>query len=210
MVKRRLKKEVVFILYGILFLLVFSIIFSIEKETSPKLENDDIDFVSKTILENDVPVVSINNVVKRPYNDDSVKIVKDYYDYKDESVEQENSIIYFEDTYLQSSGVNYSNGSTFDVLSILDGVIVSVTSNDLLGNIIEVDHSNGIVAYYQSVDEVAVKVGDIVSCGSKLGVSGESNIAKDLGKHLSFELSINGSLVNPEDYYERNISDIVG
>ena len=210
MVKRRLKKEVVFILYGILFLLVFSIIFSIEKETSPKLENDDIDFVSKTILENDVPVVSINNVVKRPYNDDSVKIVKDYYDYKDESVEQENSIIYFEDTYLQSSGVNYSNGSTFDVLSILDGVIVSVTSNDLLGNIIEVDHSNGIVAYYQSVDEVAVKVGDIVSRGSKLGVSGESNIAKDLGKHLSFELSINGSLVNPEDYYERNISDIVG
>ena len=150
----------------------------------------------------------IHNVIKRPYNNENVKIVKDFYDYKDESVEQENSIIYYSDTYLQSSGVSYSSGESFDVVSILDGTVSSVSENDLLGNIVEIDHGNGIIGYYQSLNDVVVKKGDPVVQGQTLGKSGFSNIAKDLNDHLNFELSINGKLVNPEEYYDRNISDL--
>lgn len=209
MTKRRLKKNVSYALYGFVFLAVFGAIFSIESATSPSLKNPEVSYVSKTIIEEvDQPVVSINNIIKRPYNNDSVKIVKDYYDYKDEAVEQENSIIYYSDTYLQSSGVSYSADVPFDVISILDGVVTNITENDLLGNIVEIDHGNGIIGYYQSLTDIIVKKGDNVSQGTVLAKSGLSNIAKDLNEHLNFELSINGKLVNPEEYFDRNISDI--
>ena len=209
MTKRRLKKNVSYALYGLVFFAVFGAIFSIESATSPSLKNPEVSYVSKTIIEEvDQPVVSINNIIKRPYNNDSVKIVKDYYDYKDEAVEQENSIIYYSDTYLQSSGVSYSADVPFDVISILDGVVTNITENDLLGNIVEIYHGNGIIGYYQSLTDIIVKKGDNVSQGTVLAKSGLSNIAKDLNEHLNFELSINGKLVNPEEYFERNISDI--
>ena len=208
MTKRRLKKPVVYVLYGLIFVSVFGAIFSIETATSPSLKKPDLEYVSKTILENNEPVVAINNMIKRPYNNDKVKIIKDFYDYKDESVEQENSIIYYEDTYLQSSGVSYGSGETFDVLSILDGTITSVLENDLLGNVVEIDHGNGIIGYYQSLSDVSVKKGDTVIQGQLIAKSGVSNIAKDLNDHLNFELSIKGKLVNPENYYDRNISDL--
>lgn len=208
MTKRRLKKPVVYVLYGLVFVSVFGAIFSIENATSPKLNEPDIEYVSKTIVEDYEPVVSINNVIKRPYSDSNVKILKDYYDYNDESVEQENSIIYYSDTYLQSSGVSYGNGESFDVLSILDGTVTSISENDLLGNIVEIDHGNGIIGYYQSLCEVVVKKGDTIVQGQKIAKSGVSNIASSLNEHLNFELSIKGKLVNPEDYYDRNVSDL--
>ena len=208
MTKRKLKKPVAYALYGLVFVAVFGAIFSIESATTPKLQEPDMEYVSKTIIEDYEPVVAINNVIKRPYNDETVRIIKDYYDYKDEAVEQENSIIYYEDTYLQSSGVSYGNGDSFDVVSILDGTVSSVTENELLGNIVEIDHGNGIIGYYQSLSQLNVKKGDTVIQGQLLGKSGFSNIAKDLNDHLNFELSIKGKLVNPEDYYDRNISDL--
>lgn len=208
MTKRRLKKPVAYALYGLVFVSVFGAIFSIETATSPKLQEPDMEYVSKTIIENNEPVVAINSVIKRPYNNETVKIIKDYYDYKDDSVEQENSIIYYEDTYLQSSGVSYSGDVSFEVMSILDGTVSSVTENNLLGNIVEIDHGNGIIGYYQSLSEINVKKGDTVVQGQIIGKSGFSNIAKELNDHLNFELSIKGKLVNPEDYYDRNISDL--
>lgn len=208
MTKRRLKKPVAYALYGLVFVSVFGAIFSIETATTPSLKKPEIEYVSKTIIEENKPVVAINNVIKRPYNNENVKIIKDYYDYRDESVEQENSIIYYEDTYLQSSGVAYGSGESFDVVSILDGTVSSISENELLGNIIEIDHGNGIIGYYQSLSEITVKKGDAVIQGQTLGKSGFSNIAKELNDHLNFELSIKGKLVNPEDYYDRNISDL--
>lgn len=208
MTKRRLKKPVAYALYGLVFVSVFGAIFSIETATTPSLKKPEIEYVSKTIIEENKPVVAINNVIKRPYNNENVKIIKDYYDYRDESVEQENSIIYYEDTYLQSSGVAYGSGESFDVVSILDGTVSSISENELLGNIIEIDHGNGIIGYYQSLSEIVVKKGDAVIQGQTLGKSGFANIAKDLNDHLNFELSIKGKLVNPEDYYDRNISDL--
>ncbi len=208
MTKRKLKKPVAYVLYGLVFVAVFGAIFSIESATAPQLQEPDMEYVSKIILEDNEPVVAINNVIKRPYTDENVKILKDYYDYKDEAASQENSIIYYEDTYLQSSGISYGCDGSFDVVSILDGTVSSVSENDLLGNIVEIDHGNGIIGYYQSLSQVDVKSGDTVVQGQKLGKSGFSNIAKNLNDHLNFELSIKGKLVNPEDYYDRNISDL--
>ena len=51
------------------------------------------------------------------------------------------------------------------------------------------------------------KQGDTVKQGSKIGKSGNSKINKDLVNHLHFELYVKGQVVNPEDCYNKKISD---
>ncbi len=146
--------------------------------------------------------------IVRPYLDSSVSISKTYYDYQGENTDQENAIIYYEDTYIQNSGVDYASQNTFDVVSILDGVVLSVEENDVLGTTVEIRHSNDLISVYQSLSEVSVKKDDQVIQGQIIAKSGLSNINKDLGNHLHFELYYKGKIVNPEEYYNKSLDEL--
>ena len=134
--------------------------------------------------------------------------VKDYYDYNADASKQESALIYYENTYIQSSGIAYSNGNTFDVVSVLEGTVKEVKEDTTLGNTITIEHNNGIVSIYQSITNIAVKEGDKINAGFVIATSSTSNISTDLENHLYFELVIDGMPVNPENYYDKNISEI--
>ena len=174
-------------------------------------KSDDIQYVDGEItegLDRDIPVVSTPSVIVRPYLNNDVKLAKSFYDYKADNESQENSIILFEDTYMQNSGVDYANSEVFDVISILDGSVISVKEDNLLGTTVEVRHSNDLISVYQSLSEVIVKEGDELIQGQIIAKSGISNINKDLGNHLHFELYYKGSIVNPEEYYNKDINEL--
>ena len=149
-------------------------------------------------------------MIARPYIDKDVNVVKSYYDYKAEAASQENSLIYYEDTYMQSSGVAYSKGDVFDVVSILDGTVTEVKEDTTLGNVITIKHENGIVSVYQSLSDIQVKENDVVTSGQILAKSSTSNISTELENHLYFELIVNGTCVNPENYYDKSVNEIEG
>lgn len=207
--KRQLKKSVVYSLYAISFVMLISgvgILLSILK----KGVNPSYEYVSKGILDyqENIKVVNSGESITRPYTETNMNLVKGYYDYRAESQSQEKSLIYYEDTYIQSSGVSYSNGSAFDVVSVLPGTVKEVKEDDTLGNVITIEHANGIVSIYQSVSNILVKAGDQVMNGQKLAKSSTSNISKELENHLYFELVINGECVNPEEYYDKTVNEI--
>ena len=209
--KRRLKKSVKYSIYVVSFLALVGFIYSIEKTLFPVTFDDgkDYEYVNKTIFDDVIPVVNEEEtIIKRPYLDDSIKILKGYYDYKDDSESQENSLIYSENTYIQNSGVSYGNGEVFDVISILDGIVIDVKEDNLLGKIIEIRHSNDLISIYQSLGEVNYKINDAVVQGDVIGKSGISNISPELNNHLHFELIVNGLTVNPENYYDKNLNDL--
>ena len=54
----------------------------------------------------------------------------------------------------------------------------------------------------------AVKAGDKINAGFVIATSSTSNISTDLDNHLYFELIIDGICVNPENYYDKLISEI--
>lgn len=207
--KRQLKKSVVYGLYGLSFTLLVGGIallgFSVKD-----LNKQDTSYVSKGILdyEEKVPVVSDEVKITRPYIDTEVKVSKNFYDYLAESKEQEQSLIYYEGTYMPSSGVSYSKGDVFDVVAILDGTVKNVKEDTTLGNVITIEHENGITSVYQSVGEIAIKVNETVSKGQVIAKSATSNISTDLGNHLYFELIIDGICVDPENYYDKSINEI--
>lgn len=207
--KRQLKRSVVYGLYALSFTLLVggTILLSSTVKNSGK---DEYSYVSKGILdyEEEVKVVNTDNKIGKPYNNSSVKIVKNYYDYLGDASIQEKSLIYYEGTYIQSSGVSYSSGEQFDIISVLPGTVKEVKEDETLGNSITIDHNNGIYSVYQSIADINVKNGDVVNKGDIIAKSSTSNISTELDNHLYFELIINGVCVNPENYYDKSINEI--
>lgn len=58
---------------------------------------------------------------------------------------------------MPNSGVDYGGKENFEVVSILDGTVIDVKEDDLLGKIVEIRHSNEMISVYQSLSEVTVK-----------------------------------------------------
>ena len=141
----------------------------------------------------------------RPYQESDVTIVKGFYEFEADEKDQEKSLILYKDTYMPSTGVAYSNGKKFDVVAVLDGKVTQVKEDDTLGNSIMIEHKNGTTSVYQSVSDINIKEGDTVSQGQTIAKSSTSDVRSDLNNHLYFELIIDGNLVNPENYFDKNI-----
>ena len=105
---------------------------------------------------------------------------------------------------MQSNGIAYASGDKFNVIAIMDGEVIDVLEDELVGNSITIDHGQ-MKTIYQSLSEIDVKVGDKVTQGSIIGISGTSNINSDLGNHLYFEMLVDDLNVNPEEYYDKTI-----
>ena len=216
MKKRKLKPFVVPFIYVLSLTMLLTSVYFIEKAiggTVFKTENvednkDTQEVVEQEPVTNDMPVVNTEPQIIRPYVNDNVKVVKNYYDYKADNATQENSILYYGDTYMQNSGIDYSSDGPFEVVSILDGTILEVSDDEIMGKTVKIQHSNDLVSVYQSMGDVNFKVNDTVGQGAIIGKSGENNISKDLGNHLHFELYYKGAVVNPDEYFGKLISEL--
>lgn len=206
MESRRIKKSAVYAIYSIGIIALIGAIYLIETsiaKDSFKENDDNYGYVSKTIFDETVPVMNEANGVQliRPYTDEKVKIVKNYYDYKGEEETQKNSIFFHEDTYMQSTGVSYGGVDDFDVVAVLDGTVTSVREDELLGTIVEIKHNNNLTSVYQSLKDVSVKKDDKVSQGQPIAKAGTSNIDTSLKNHVYFELIQDGKVINPEEQF---------
>lgn len=163
---------------------------------------------TSTITEEVKPVLAEEKTFIRPYQDEDVKILQNFYDFKDEKENQEKSLILYENTYLQNSGIDYGKEEAFDVSAIYAGIVLDVKEDDILGKIVEIEHSNNIIASYQCLKDVKVKKDDTVVEKDIIGTSGTCNISKNLGNHLHLEISNNGKMINPESIYNKNIEEL--
>ena len=170
MTHRKVKKEVVYVLYTLTAVLFVTVMALAEIKLNKQPEKND--FVNKTIFENNIPVVAQKETIIRPYKDNSISIATNYYNSKDEEDIQKKSLILYENTYLPSTGIDYKADYDFDVISILDGIVITVKEDQILGKIVEVKHNNNIISSYQSLSEIVVHEGDEVKQGTLLGKSG--------------------------------------
>ena len=90
----------------------------------------------------------------------------------------------------------------FNVYAVGNGTVSNVYTNYLEGTVVEITHNDGLVSVYRSLNkDVAVKVGDKVVAGDKIGSVAETMAAEmKNGAHLHFEMLKNGKKVNPNDY----------
>ncbi len=201
-----MKKIVMYSVYSVCLILMICVLVgynSLNKETSGPEVLIDYDYVYD-LFKNPIQQVNSDSelTVIKPYTYEKVTIAQNYYDYRGEEKDQQKSIIYYDGTYMQSTGVSYSAGESFDVVAVLPGEVTEVVEDELVGNSITIKHEDNTYSVYQSVTDITVSKGDSVNQGDKLAVSGTSNLNKDLNNHLYFELIIDGNSVNPEEYYD--------
>lgn len=168
----------------------------------------DITYVSNTILDNTIPVISVDDTIANPYIGDNIKIARYFYNLEDDMDRQKESIIYYNDTYMQSSGVDYTSENSFDVISILEGVVIDIKEDELLGKIVEIKHTNELVSSYAGLSEINVSKGENITKEMKIGKSGSNKINESLGNHLHFEVYKNGVNIDPLKVIGKKLGDI--
>ncbi len=199
---------IVISIVALICLISYAVTTSLTVTESKKQEN--LEYVSYEILTDNIMPVSKEEQttgnttldIVKPYQDENVKVGKNYYDYKEEEKSQEDAIIYYKNTYMQNTGVDYTNDKDFEINAIGDGKVISITTDDITGTTIKIEHNNNIVSVYQSVKNPQVKEKDEVKKGQIIATSGTNNINSDLGTHLHFELYKDNILVNPENFFE--------
>ena len=211
MKKLRLKKGAIIGAYLIAFSLTgMSAFYVSQNMQANNPTEEDIEYVNSSIIdddEKDREVIKEDVKMVKPYTDENVQVLKYFYDYQANADSQEKSILYHENTYIQNSGMDFGLENTFDVVSVLDGTVVDVREDELLGTIVEIKHDNDFISSYQSLSEVSVKKNDTVKQGQVIGKSGTNTIDQDLGNHLHFELYKSGEVVDPSKYFDQVISD---
>lgn len=95
-------------------------------------------------------------------------------------------------------GVDFAANTGTPVYATKSGTVLVATYGSVNGNYVKLQHEDGSLSYYLHLDTFAVKKGDSVKQGQKLGTVGSTG--KSTGPHLHFEIKINDKNVNPMDY----------
>jgi stage II sporulation protein Q len=131
-----------------------------------------------------------------------VKMSLPFYDSKASNEVKQAAMIEYGETLTPHVGMDFkrNDGAAFDVLAALSGKVTAVEQNPVVGNLVEITHSNGLVTVYQSLADVAVKKDDQVNKGDVIAKSGRNELEKADGVHLHFEVrqGAGGPAVNPE------------
>lgn len=94
--------------------------------------------------------------------------------------------------------IDIANSYGTPICAADSGVVTRAEYKGTYGNLIVIDHGNGMETYYAHSATMAVAVGDGVKKGQQIATMGSTGRAT--GKHCHFEVRINGEAVNPEQY----------
>ncbi|MDR1157725.1 MAG: peptidoglycan DD-metalloendopeptidase family protein [Oscillospiraceae bacterium] len=87
------------------------------------------------------------------------------------------------------------------ILAANGGEIIKADYNSGYGNCVVIDHGGGQATLYGHMSRIGVSVGQKVKKGAVIGYVGSTGLST--GPHLHFEIIINGTQVNPMNYFTK-------
>ena len=96
------------------------------------------------------------------------------------------------------SGVDWYVPSNTAIKASCGGTVVSAGWNGGYGYSIDISHGNGLVTRYAHLNSIEVYVGQQVSQGQRIALSGSTG--NSTGPHLHFEVLLWGNSQNPFNY----------
>ena len=173
-------------------------------------ERKDYDYtLDKVFIKDTIPVSkNESNMIVKPYTNDKVKVYSYFYDFEGDSKKQLDSLIYYENTYMQNNGVDYSNDEDFDVVSILDGEVISIEDNAIYGKVVTIKHNDNLKSVYSNVKNVLVNVGYKISQGEIFASSDTYKVDTKVKSLLHFEVYYKDNALDPENLYTMSVSDL--
>jgi len=208
MKKRKLKGFVLPTLYLLITVSVFTGMIFLGSELT--LSDKDYDYGIEALKDNVESVVVEDTLtsskIESPIEEGSAEISVHFYSSDAEEEMQQNSLIYYENTYLPNTGVLYTSNEKFDVLSVFNGKVTEIIDDEFFGKCVVVEHSKTLRTYYYGVEEIEVSLGDELTSGAVIGVSKNNEIMNNK-KSFLFEVYHNNELINPESFIGTKITD---
>ena len=96
------------------------------------------------------------------------------------------------------TGLDIACNTGTDIKVVSNGTVTFSGKKGSYGNLIIVDHGNGVETWYGHCSKLYAKVGDTVTAGDVVAAVGSTG--NSTGPHLHFEIRINGECVNPQSY----------
>ena len=172
-----------------------------EEQIPSVKDNEDGEDTEKTNSENDdtIPVVGENTDRIKYISPVNGNVIKDF------SGEELVFSVTMND-YRTHSGIDIACSVGEAVKCFSDGIIVNIEETPLMGNTVTIDHGDGLISRYSNLSHIypgGIEVGTEVSMGDIIGGVGESALV-ECGEepHLHFEVSKNGTEVDPLSFYE--------
>jgi murein DD-endopeptidase MepM/ murein hydrolase activator NlpD len=103
------------------------------------------------------------------------------------------------------AGLDFPGAYGQPILAAASGRVSYVGQRQGYGNVVEVDHGNGIMTRYAHLSRFGARVGQKVARGEQIARMGSTG--RSTGTHLHFEVRVNGAPINPRRFLEadRNV-----
>ncbi len=186
-----------------------------EVDTNRSTYSDSDEYLNQKLGElyelDSIAVTSQIEEMKWPIeNPNEVYISMRFFDVNGSDDEMENAIVSFQNELWPHNGIDIaSNEKKFNVVAALSGEVIRADKDPVVGYIVELEHQEGLLTKYASLDEVKVAKGDKVSQGDIVGISGRNMFEKDYGIHLHFEVIKDGVAYNPELFFNKNLNQVL-
>lgn len=96
------------------------------------------------------------------------------------------------------AGIDIAAPAGTQIKATADGTVSYSGWMSGYGNLIIIDHANGVQTCYGHCSKLYAKVGDKVSAGDVIAAVGSTG--NSTGNHLHFEIRVNGTKINPQKY----------
>jgi murein DD-endopeptidase MepM/ murein hydrolase activator NlpD len=81
------------------------------------------------------------------------------------------------------------------VMAPANGTIIKAGWQGGYGNMVEIDHGNGLTTRYGHLSKIEVQIGDVITRGQLIALIGSTG--RSTGPHLHYELRLNDKSINP-------------
>lgn len=98
-------------------------------------------------------------------------------------------------------GIDFNAVPGTPVVAAADGVVLSATYHPEFGNLVEVDHGEGLVTRYAHLLRMDAQPGALVKRGERVGAVGSTG--RSTGPHLHFEVRMLGVAQNPAQFLKQ-------
>ncbi len=198
-----------FIYVGVISFMVMITMIVVNGVSSYLKDKVEYKYTLDGVFEDDiVPVIKTeSDYIVRPYIDSNVKVGKYFYDYESSNDRQEDSLILYENIYMQNTGVDYISSEEFDVVAVLDGEVIGIEDSDIYGKILTIKHNDNLITTYSNISNILVSVENSISQGEIIATSCKSAISNN-DAMLHFEVIHKGDYIDPENLYTLSVSDI--
>lgn len=96
------------------------------------------------------------------------------------------------------TGLDIATAHGTPIQAAADGTVTYAGYHYSYGNLLIVNHANGVQTYYAHCSQLYVSVGSVVSQGQVIAAVGSTG--NSTGPHLHLEVRVNGTAQNPQNY----------